>query len=622
MTKLTDFLQELRDRLPLSAVVSRHVSIKKKGREFSGLCPFHQEKGASFTVNDEKGFYHCFGCGAHGDHYGFVMEKVNIPFMEAVAYLAEQAGIIVPKFDRPDGEPSRAFSDAKITQEEFAPLYDINEAASLWFQQQLRIPSAAFVCDYLKKRGMSGDIAKKFQVGYAPDRGLKEHLLAKGFTLLDIAKCGLVIEPEGGARAPYDRFRSRVMFPIQDQRGRVIAFGGRIIHEGEPKYLNSPDTPLFNKGKLLYGISHSLPTVRAKKPEGMPFVVVEGYMDVISLHQAGITSAVAPLGTALTTDQIQLMWRTCPQPLLCFDGDAAGRRAAYRAVDRVLGILKPGGYTLGFCFLPEGEDPDSLVQKGAGVAMRELLATPIGLADVLWQIFMEQRLLTTPEQKAKARGDLLDLTKGIHDPELQHFYREDLNGRLQQKLKSQQQSRDWGVKNWVPRNIPNQQNLIQSQGSRLLQNKFVLGEKILLAILINHPTLIAEVVEQLMTLPLQASPHSREENHELFALRQVLLDFCAQCPNGDHIQLKTQLINKGFEQLVRGLLSRDLYDKARFAHPSTPLEQVLAGWQEVWRTIQTSQHLKDEVKMTSSALKSTLDEQAWEKLKLLKMATQ
>ena len=235
---------------------------------------------------------------------------------------------------------------------------------------------------------------------------------------------------------------------------------------------------------------------------------------------------------------------------------------------------------------------------------------------------MEQRLLTTPEQKAKARGDLLDLTKGIHDPELQHFYREDLNGRLQQKLKSQQQSRDWGVKNWVPRNIPNQQNLIQSQGSRLLQNKFVLGEKILLAILINHPTLIAEVVEQLMTLPLQASPHSREENHELFALRQVLLDFCAQCPNGDHIQLKTQLINKGFEQLVRGLLSRDLYDKARFAHPSTPLEQVLAGWQEVWRTIQTSQHLKDEVKMTSSALKSTLDEQAWEKLKLLKMATQ
>lgn len=538
MTKLTDFLQQLRDRLPLSAVVSRHVAIKKKGREFSGLCPFHQEKGASFTVNDEKGFYHCFGCGAHGDHYGFVMEKMSIPFMEAVAYVADQAGVIIPKFDRPDGEPSRS-SETPSKQEEFAPLYDINEEAARWYQKQLRVPSSAFVCDYLKKRGMSGDIAQKFRVGYAPDRGLKEYLLGKGFTLADIIKCGLAIEPEDSGRSPYDRFRSRVMFPIQDQKGRVVAFGGRIINQGEPKYLNSPDTPLFNKGKQLYSLNHSLPTVRAKKPAGMSFVVVEGYMDVISLHQAGITSAVAPLGTALTPDQIQLMWRTCPQPLLCFDGDAAGRRAAYRAVDRVLGILKPGGYTLGFCFLPEGEDPDSLVQKNSGAVIRELLSNPLGLADVLWQIFMEQRLLHTPEQKAKARGDLLELTKEIHDPELRHFYREDLNARLQQKLKSQHDSRDWGVKNWVPRNIPTQQNLIQSQGSRLIKNKIVLGEKILLAILINHPTLISEVVEQLMTLSLQTIPPSRVESHGLFTLRQVLLDFCAHYPDGDHIQLKT-----------------------------------------------------------------------------------
>lgn len=612
MTKLTDFLQQLRDQLPISAVISRHVAIKKKGREYSGLCPFHNEKGASFTVNDEKGFYHCFGCGAHGDHFSFLTTKLNIPFMEAVQQIAEQAGVILPKFERPDGEPAEADSPQKSEQE---VLYEINEAACAWFEHQLRIKDSAPIRDYLKRRGMSGDTAKKFRIGYAPERGLKDHLLRLGYSLENLILSGLFIKPEDPKRTPYERFRSRVIFPIQDRKGRVIAFGGRIVHQGDPKYLNSPDTPLFHKGKLLYGFHHALPTARAKKNEGMPFLVVEGYMDVTSLHQSGFTSAVAPLGTALTPEQIQLMWRTCPQPILCFDGDAAGRRAAYRAVDRVLGILKPGGYSLSFCFLPEGEDPDSLVQKNAGATLRELLAQPMALADVLWQIFMEQRLLNTPEDKTKARADLHELVAAIKDPELQHFYREDLNARLQQKLQSLYESKKWGVKNWVPRPASIQQNLIQSRKTQLMKNKIALGEKILLSILINHPTLVSEALEQLMTL-------SFEDQHELLALRQSLLDFCTHHPNGDSIQLKETLINQGFDQLLRELLSRDLYEKARFAHPSTPPDQVLIGWQEIWQSIQTNQHLKDELKMTTSALKSTLDEQTWERLKMLKTTSQ
>lgn len=611
MIKLPDFLQQLRDQLPLSSVVSRHSVIKKKGREYSGLCPFHNEKGASFTVNDEKGFYHCFGCGAHGDHFSFLTQKLNIPFMDAVYQVAEQAGCEVPQFERQDGQGNSFQVDASQKSEN-ERLYALNEAAATWFEQQLRTPAAASVRDYLKRRGMTGDVAKKFRVGYAPDRGLKDYLLSEGYDLQELIKVGLVIVPEEAQRSPYDRFRARVMFPIQDQKGRVVAFGGRILDRGEPKYLNSPDTPLFNKGKLLYAIHHSLPTVRSKKPEGFPFVVVEGYMDVISLHQAGVSSAVAPLGTALTPEQIQLMWRTCPQPVLCFDGDAAGRRAAYRAVERVLGILKPGGYSLNFCFLPEGEDPDSFVQKKSSVAFRELLSQSVSLAEVLWQIFMEQRLLVSPEDKAKARSDLLSLVSTIKDPELQHFYREDLNARLQEKLNSVQESKSWGARNWNPRVVPMQQNLLLNRGPSLVKNKIALGEKILLSILINHPTLVSEVVEQLMVLPFEGQDH-------LSSIRQILLDFSVQYPEGKSVHLKELIVSSGYESVLMELLSRDLYEQARFAHSSTPVDVVLEGWNEVWQSIQTGQSIKDELKTTSSMVKSTMDEQSWERLKRLKL---
>jgi DNA primase len=608
MTKLADFLQQLRNRLPLSVVVARHLSIKKKGREFSGLCPFHNEKSPSFTINDEKEFYYCFGCGARGDHVNFIMNKLNVPFMESVTYLAEQAGLEVPKFDRPNDEAPESNS-----QEVFSKFYEINEAATQWYQNQLRTSSAGFVRDYLKNRGMSGDIAYKFRIGYAPERGLKEFLLKKGFSLDDIKICGLVIEPEDH-RSPYDRFRSRVMFPIQDQRGRVIAFGGRVIQGGEPKYLNSPDTPIFHKGKLLYGFNHALPTVRSKRDDSFPFVVVEGYMDVISLHQAGITSAVAPLGTALTNDQIALMWRACPQPILCFDGDAAGRRAAHRAMDRVLELLRPGGYTLEFCFLPEGEDPDSFVQKSSGATLRGHLTRSLSLADVLWQAFMEQRPLVTPEQKVKARKDLLDLTTQIHDPELRHFYREDLNTRLQQKLQTQREPQNWKGKIGGLRQDFPQRNLIQKQVLGQEKNKFVIGEKILLATLINHPTLISEVAEQLTAMPTS----EKGGMGTLSTLREVLLEFCIQWPEGDSNQLKSLLENKGLSFLVRDLLTNDLHNKARIVHPSTPLDQVLKGWQEIWQSIQINQHIGDEVKLTSSELKSSLDQKSWKRLKLLK----
>lgn len=589
MTKLNEFTQTIRDRLPLSVVVARFVAIKKKGREFVGLCPFHQEKGASFTVNDEKGFYHCFGCGAHGDQFNFVMQKMNLPFIEAVEYLAEQANLSVPRFEG-KGQPKEAIE----TSEAF---YAIMEKACQWFEGQLRAPEFESARSYLLGRGLTGLIAKKFRLGYAPDHGLKEFLLKQGVTEKQMVQLGLLVNPEGTPRT-YDRFRERVIFPIQDSRGRVIAFGGRILDKGEPKYLNSPDTPLFHKGRQLYSLNHSL----AKARQGQPFVVVEGYMDVISLHQAGIETAVAPLGTAMTIEQLMLLWKTCPLPVLCFDGDAAGRRAGLRVAQRALEVIKPG-YSLSFCFLEIGEDPDTYVRKYGVAAFTQLIAKAKPLIDVLWDDFASQQSLATPEQKAKARKDILELTKQIQDPDTQHFYRQDFNERLQRLMKEQPGKND---------NFVGQKFLLKDMGTKKLSfdKKITDGYKILLATLINHPTLMVHVTEQLMDLRL--------ENNPLEKLRQKLLDICQEKPHIESVPLKEMLQQTEFKAILEQLLCREIYEKARFTHPTANEEQALEGWLEVWKTMQEVQNLQEEVTQAAAELSSSLDEQAWQRLKLLK----
>ncbi|WP_010301263.1 DNA primase [Candidatus Odyssella thessalonicensis] len=588
MTKLKDHLDAIRDRLPLSVVIAPYVALKKRGRSLTGLCPFHNEKGASFSVADDKGFYHCFGCGAHGDHFSFIVEKLHMPFMEAVEHLTRQAGLTMPKFEKagdnnlstPDGDHNKI-------------LYEINEVACQYFEAQLRAPENQPVRDYLKQRGMTGIIAKQFRIGYAPARGLAAVLQQRGYRAADCITSGLLIAPDN-QRPAYERFRDRVMFPIQDSRGRVIAFGGRIIGQGEPKYLNSPETPLFHKGRQLYAHNHSIAAVRG----GQTFVVVEGYMDVISLHQAGLAVAVAPLGTALTTEQVALMWRSCPKPVLCFDGDSAGRRAAQRAAQVVLENLKPG-YTVEFCFLPLGEDPDSFIKKNSVTAFREILKFPVPLAEVLWQIFMEGRVLTSPEDKAKARQDLIQLSHRIPDPEVRHFYQQDLNQRLQQLLTQK------------PRETGQSQKILIHQGVKPgLMKKIIDGQKILLATLINHPTLVADVAEQLMLIKI--------EDEILDSLRNFLLDFCSEDNHTYSNNLLSVVREKGFGSFVDQALTQDLYLKARFAHPSSDLDQARSGWLEVWHFLERNSQLKDTADQASLELKSDFNQRTWQSLQSVK----
>ncbi len=374
----SDFLDELRRRVPLSGVVGRRVRLIKKGREFTGLCPFHSEKSPSFFVNDDKAFYHCFGCGAHGDALSFLINADGMTFVDAVERLADEAGLPVPK---------SAPVDPKA-RERRKTLEDAMEAACRFFEDTLRQPAGRDALAYLKRRGFSEADIATFRLGAAPEgRGLlKQALIARGFAEDMLIEAGLLIQPEDGGRDSYDRFRGRVMFPILDRRGHVIAFGGRILGDGEPKYLNSPETPLFHKGRTLY--AHHLARVAAAKNQDV--IVAEGYVDVIALHRAGFAGAVAPLGTALTEDQLGELWRMAAEPILCLDGDAAGQRAMARAAERALPLLKPGK-SLRFLILPQSMDPDDLLKHAQGTQyLKQCIAHhTTHLPELLWGIIME-----------------------------------------------------------------------------------------------------------------------------------------------------------------------------------------------------------------------------------------
>lgn len=415
MTLTPQWLDELRARTTLSTLIGKTTKIQKAGREYKACCPFHNEKTPSFTINDEKGFYHCFGCGAHGDAIRWMTDQRGLPFMEAVKELAAAAGLDVPAAD------PRAAKRAEQAQ----TLHDTMQAATTWFIEQLAGIEGGEAREYLKRRGMSQDTVRAFGFGFAPDaRGkLKGALKAQGEDKL--IEAGLLIDPEANEdgdkkarkRESYDRFRGRLMIPIRDPRGRVIAFGGRIIGQGEPKYLNSPDTPLFDKGRTLYNLDRAAPASR--KTDRV--IVVEGYMDVIALAQAGFADAVAPLGTALTEHQIARLWTLCPVPTLCFDGDAAGQKAAMRAAMRALPLLKPG-HSLAFATLPAGQDPDDLVRAAGPQAFATVLEEAEPLVDRLWNSTLAAGPLDTPEQRAGLKQRLSEITDAIGHPDVRAHY--------------------------------------------------------------------------------------------------------------------------------------------------------------------------------------------------------
>jgi DNA primase len=416
------FLDELRARTLLSGVIAPSVKLLRAGREWKACCPFHQEKTPSFTINDDKGFYHCFGCGAHGDAIRFLTEARGLPFMEAVKELAGKAGMEVPAAD----------PRAQEKAERASGLTDVMAAAQRWFADQLAGRDGAPARDYLAKRGIDPATTARFGLGLAPNsrNAIKAALNSYGEQAL--VDTGMLIKPEEGDT--YDRFRGRLMFPIRDARGRVIAFGGRILGDGEPKYLNSPETVLFDKGRTLYNIDRAAPASRTAKR----LIVVEGYMDVIALDRAGIAESVAPNGTAVTEAQLERMWRLDPAPILCFDGDSAGQKAAIRAAMRALPQLAPER-TLRFVALPEGQDPDDLLRSGGRLAIDSLFEDPQPLVERLWQHERDADPLTTPEARAGLRQRLIEHSQAIGDRSLASLYRDEWLARFDALVRPQRQ---------------------------------------------------------------------------------------------------------------------------------------------------------------------------------------
>ncbi len=406
---------ELRARITLSTLVQRSVKLTRAGREWKGCCPFHEEKTPSFYVNDQKQFYHCFGCGAHGDAISWMVDQQGLQFMDAVKELAGMAGMEVPAPDPVMAKKAEAR----------ASLIDVTEAAQRFFVESLGGSSGGAAREYLVRRGFSPQVMREFGFGWAPEerQALPRALGQFGEDMLEGA--GMRAHNEQGER--YDRFRGRVMLPIQDARGRVIAFGGRILdkRDGVAKYLNSPDTDLFDKGRTLYNLHRAAPAAR----QTGRVVVVEGYMDVIALANAGIADAVAPLGTALTEMQLELLWRMVEVPVLCFDGDAAGQRAAMRAIVRALPLLAPMR-SLGIVRLPSGLDPDDLIKAQGKAAMERLLAEPSSLIETLWQFERDAQPLATPEAKAGLKARLMAHVDTIADPEIKSLYRRELSDRF------------------------------------------------------------------------------------------------------------------------------------------------------------------------------------------------
>src|SRR3954469_21284490 len=411
------FLEDLRARLPVSEVVGRRVSLKKAGREWKGLSPFNKEKTASFFVNDQKAAWFDFSSGKNGNIFDFVMQTEGVSFPEAVERLASMAGVPVPKASR----------EAEAREERRKTLHDIVELAAKFFENTLQSRAGAKARGYLADRGIEPKTQLRFRIGYAPAErfALKEHLGAQGVSAEDMVETGLLIAGDD-IPVPYDRFRDRVMFPITDFRGRIIAFGGRALDKDAPaKYLNSPETTLFHKGSNLYNGA----VARQAIHDGAALIVVEGYVDVIAMVLAGYPATVAPLGTALTEDQLGLLWKMADEPILCFDGDKAGQRAAFRAVDMALPRLKPGK-SLRFAMLPDGQDPDDLYRSGGREAIAEVLAGAHPLAEMLWSRETEAASFDTPERRAAFEARVNEVVRSIGDESVRKYYGQDFSARL------------------------------------------------------------------------------------------------------------------------------------------------------------------------------------------------
>ncbi len=599
------FLEELRARLPVSDVVGKRVKLKRAGKEFKGLSPFKQEKTPSFTVNDQKGFYHCFASGKHGNIFDFIMETEGLGFVEAVEAAASQAGMPIPA----------ASPDAARHEQRRRTLYDVMALAAKFFSDTLASRLGAKARGYLADRSIQPATQVQFRMGYAPAErfALKEHLGSLGIPVEDMIETGLLIHGDD-IPVPYDRFRDRVMFPITDQRNRIIAFGGRALEKDVPaKYLNSPETSLFHKGHNLYNIA----AARQATHNGAPLIVAEGYVDVIALVTAGFPGAVAPLGTALTEDQLALLWKMADEPILCFDGDSAGQRAAFRAADLALPNLLPGK-SLRFALMPEGQDPDDLARSGGRGAIDEVMAAARPLADMVWSREIGGGSFATPERRAALEARINELTGGIRDEVVRRYYRQDFTQRLAQMFAPVaggapfRGSRPGGFggesgRRFAPRGgfqpgggsrmgrdpalstasriigrqsyQPASPHLASSPIMRGQRSAMSRREALILHALINHPWLLGDHLEEIAALEL-AHP-------EAHRLRAGIIAAFAQdhhrpnAPGDAAEKMRADLAASGFSDILqrveKAITTRDVWG----AEPGAAAEDVLSTWRQL-----------------------------------------
>jgi DNA primase len=532
----TSFLDEIRDRVPISSIVGRKVTFDRKksnqGRgDFWGCCPFHGEKSPSFHCEDRKGRYHCFGCGVSGDHFKFLTEQEGLSFPEAVELVAGMAGVPMPARD----------PEMEKREKEQASLFDVMELAVKFFEEQLQAGHGAKARGYLRERGLSAATQQQFRLGYASEsrNALKEFLAGKGIAKDQIEACGLVVFGDD-IPVSYDRFRDRIMFPIPDSKGRTIAFGGRAMAKDAPaKYLNSPETELFHKGQVLYNFA------KARKPaqDKGTVIAVEGYMDVIALAQAGFAHAVAPLGTALTDRQAELLWKMASEPILCFDGDQAGTKAAWRAADLILPMLKPGK-SMRFAMLPDGKDPDDLVKASGPEAFQSVLSDARPLIDVIWMRETTGVVFDSPERRAELEQRLREITTRILDESVRRHYQQDIRERLSSYFgsNSRKQNQDGSNRNYQPRSERGKAQGRMAVSDSLARSALVRGitaqpslrEASILMAVINHPSLAEEQFAAFSGLDLL--------NPDLRVLHNAVLDCLAdqETPNRAAILARLQ----------------------------------------------------------------------------------
>ncbi len=618
-----EFLDEIRSRVKVSEVIGRSLKLQKRGREYVGLSPFNQEKTPSFTVNDQKGFYHCFSSGNNGDIFKFLMETQGLKFWEAVETLATEVGLEMPRYA------------PNAPQNNLQPLYDLLEMATTWFENQLFKNQNSL--QYLMDRGLTEATIRQFRLGYSPGQftKLKDYLNAQGISEERMIAAGLVRKSQNNTKC-YDYFRERIIFPITDKKNRVIAFGARTLNNSQPKYLNSPESPLFHKGHVLYGIAKAR---KAAFDKGY-VLVCEGYMDVITLAQYNFTHTVAPLGTAITEHQVKELWTLAPEPILCLDGDNAGLKAAIKAAERTLEILKPG-HSLQFALMPAGDDPDTYVHREGGEALENLINNRVPLADLLFNnVFNKITQTSPPEQRAAAEKQLQDLAGTINDPivrrhYIQYFKKKSFE-RFQKNFSpySKKYSRKNNLK-YVHFPFRSERNRIRQNSSLEIplkdqKNQLFKGiEAALIGMMIKYPEIIQHIAEDAALLKF---------DHD--TLNSVLSSILGTLELNSTIvsseELKSHLTNKGFKHIIDTLeenatssplsihvleinkgVTETLYQNSP-QEVTDPLQTYVKAWRDIF-TLHRRSIIEKNLKTAEHVFAENPNDKTWQQISNLRL---